>query len=102
MKMTRRMPRVAAAVLAALLVAGPAHAAGWLAPLAPPAAFERAWQWLEGLWPAAPHTAAVPAPQTLSRTEKSGAGTSSTPTSSDTVTTCQVNCERGGGIDPDG
>jgi len=101
MKMMRRMPRVAAAVLAALLLAGPAHAAGWPAPFAPSTAFERVWQWWEGLWSAAPR-AAAPAPQTLTRTEKSGAGTAPSPAGADTVTPCQVNCDKGGGIDPDG
>ena len=101
MKMMRRMPQVAAAILAGLVLAGPVHAAGRSAPFAPSTAFERAWQWWESLWSETTHTAG-PAAHSSPRPEKSGTGPASSPAGSDTVTSCQVNCDKGPGIDPDG
>jgi hypothetical protein len=102
MRLMRRMPLAAAAALAALLLAGPAHAAGWPAPMATSTAFERAWQWWEGLWAGATHAAVAPAAPSSSRTEKSGVGNNPPPVTSETNPLCQVNCDKGAGIDPNG
>jgi hypothetical protein len=102
MRLMRRMPLAAAAALAALLLASPAHAAGWPAPFAPSTAVARAWQWWESLWAGTPHSGGAPAAPSSSRTEKSGAGGSPLPLTSETNPPCPVNCEKGGGIDPNG
>ena len=98
----RRMPLAAAAALTALLLAGPAHAASGPAPFAPSTAFERVWHWWEGLWVGATHVGGAPAAQASSMTEKSGVAICPAPASSSTVPSCQVNCDKGAGIDPDG
>jgi hypothetical protein len=98
----RRMPLAAAAALTALLLAGPAHAASGPAPFAPSTAFEQVWHWWEGLWVGATHSSTEPATQAGPRVEKSGCGINPAPASANTTPPCPVNCERGGGIDPDG
>ena len=102
MRLMRRMPLAAAAALAALLLAGPAHAAGWPAPFDPSTAFARAWQWWEGLWTGATHAGGAPATQAGSGTEKSGVGMNPPPATSETNPPCTVNCDKGAGIDPNG
>jgi hypothetical protein len=82
----------AAALAATLALATPAHA--WPDPAR---LTQKALQWIASLWPA----------DTLTPTDrnKTGAGVDpngSPPPATSTTTPCTGDCERGGGIDPDG
>jgi hypothetical protein len=102
MMRTRKMAYVAVMALGLLLLAGPAHAAGWPLPFAPATALEHALHWWQGLWAPGAHPGTAPAAQPSSRTEKSGSASSPAPASTTTTPACQGDCERGGGIDPNG
>jgi len=99
---TKPIPLIAGVALGLLLLAGPAHAAGWSAPFAPATVFEHALHWWQSLWAPAAHPGTEPAAQPGSRTEKSGSTSNPPPPSSSTATTCSGDCDKGGGIDPDG
>src|SRR3954467_15567626 len=100
--MTRNLVRrvaLAAALAASLTLADPAHAAGPLGWTPQTNFFQAAWHWAASLW--APP--ALPAPRVVgsTKTEHAG-GAAPTGTPSSATGSCQVNCERGGGIDPNG
>lgn len=93
---------VAAAALAAALVsASPAQAAvRWDAPAAV-SVFERAWQWLAGFLPGGPEGS----PRTGRRdtvVRKVTIEPGGTAAESGQACPSAADCERGGGIDPDG
>jgi hypothetical protein len=92
---------IAAALAALLTLAPPAHAAGWTGWAPHGDLLHSAWQWVASLWaPAAPAHHPGGGPKGL----KSDHGASISPDGGTTSSTtpCQVNCERGMGIDPNG
>ncbi len=102
MMRTRKIPPIAVVALGLLLLAGPAHAAGWPAPFAPATVFEHALHWWQGLWAPAAHPGTEPAAQPSSLTGKSGSASNPPSSSSSTAPTCSGDCDKGGGIDPNG
>lgn len=99
--MTQRPIRrlaTAAALLALLTLTAPAQASGWSSWPSKGPALQTAWQWLASLWgaPASPGQGSL-----VKRDGGNGIDPDGKPSSA-TTTTCQVNCDRSSGIDPNG
>jgi hypothetical protein len=98
-----RRVAIAGALTAVLTLASPAHAAGWGHRGAPDVdVFNATWRWVVSLWTpqaSAPRSAGKP-----TRTTKSDRGASLDPNGGQnpSAATCQQNCDRSSGIDPNG
>jgi hypothetical protein len=92
-----RRAAAAGALVATLALAAPARASEWTSWVPGPDLMQTAWQWIAGLWPA-PEGVEQPARDLWK--EGSGVDPEGSPTNSST--TCQTDCDRGSGSDPEG